>query len=115
MSKAPHVLTIVDTGTDIDTLLTFKDIDRDHRARGYLKCGFHFVVERDGKITAGRPITEEAMATPRNIARGSTVVCLVGSSTGEGGGNFTDEQEAVLGGIIEGVEQHFPGTLVDRR
>ena len=37
---------------------TVADIDRWHRARGFRKIGYHYVIYRDGSIHAGRPISE---------------------------------------------------------
>ena len=34
-----------------------KDIDRMHRARGFSQIGYNYVIDLDGTIEAGRPLT----------------------------------------------------------
>ena len=38
--------------------VTVADIDRMHRARGWKKIGYHYVVYRDGSVHEGRPVNE---------------------------------------------------------
>lgn len=38
--------------------VTVADIDRMHRARGWKKIGYHYVVYRDGSVHEGRPVAE---------------------------------------------------------
>jgi N-acetylmuramoyl-L-alanine amidase len=36
---------------------TFEDVDRWHRAKGWAGCGYHFVIEGNGKLVRGRELS----------------------------------------------------------
>ena len=54
-----------------------KDIDRWHREKGWLGCGYHKVIRRDGTVEDGRPMNK-AGAHVRGINRQSIGICLAG-------------------------------------
>jgi N-acetyl-anhydromuramyl-L-alanine amidase AmpD len=37
---------------------TFEQLTKDHKARGFTKCGYHYYIKRDGTRYIGRPIEE---------------------------------------------------------
>ena len=43
-----------------------KEIDRWHRARGFLKVGYHFIIRRDGALEEGRQLHEPGVHTPKD-------------------------------------------------
>lgn len=54
-----------------------KDIDRWHRAEGYRCIGYHYVIDLDGTVEAGRPVAQVgAHAAGHNV--GSIGICYVG-------------------------------------
>lgn len=62
---------------------TVKDIDRWHREKGYLCCGYHFVIYRDGTIHQGRPI-QQVGAHTYGFNLTSIGICYIGGLDAEG-------------------------------
>lgn len=66
-----------ETGRDFQA----KDIDGWHRARGFARIGYHWVVRLDGRVEAGRPeTTVGAHCLGQN--RNSIGVCYIGGLKG---------------------------------
>jgi N-acetylmuramoyl-L-alanine amidase len=57
--------------------LTGRDIDRRDRLHGYSKCGYHYVIQRDGVVYQGRQDREPSIHDD-NDAKAAISVCLVG-------------------------------------
>lgn len=68
-----------------------QEIDRMHRAQGYLCIGYHLVIRRDGTIEQGRPLK------------------AVGSHCRDGGRNNTHIGVCLIGGVSEKPQAHVPG------
>lgn len=86
------------------------EIDRWHRARGWLKVGYHFVIKRDGTVETGR-----ALDAPGAHAKGynhkSVGICMIGGVTETDrtrpSNNFTPEQWGALRSkVVEVLEVH---------
>lgn len=61
------------------------DIDRWHRARGFKKIGYHYVVRLDGKYEHGRKDLEEgAHCTQQGMNRRSISICYIGGLASDG-------------------------------
>ena len=56
---------------------TVTDIDRWHRARGWRRIGYHYVIYRDGSIHEGRPISETGAHCAGHNAH-SIGICYIG-------------------------------------
>ena len=84
-------------------------IDRWHRERGWLKIGYHYVINRDGSIESGRDM-EAIGAHAKGHNANSIGVCLVGglSEDGEPEDNFTDIQWKSLGLVVDGLKAEYP-------
>jgi N-acetyl-anhydromuramyl-L-alanine amidase AmpD len=91
------------------------DIDRWHRERGWLGCGYHFVIKRDGTVEDGRPL-EKTGAHVRGMNSKSKGICLVGGMNRAKSGaevNYTDEQMEALRKLIDDLrDEHFPDAKV---
>jgi N-acetylmuramoyl-L-alanine amidase len=68
------------------------EVDRTHRQRGFLCIGYHFVIDRNGVIHAGRPMN----------ARGAH--CRSGDR------NDTHVSICLIGGVSENPKKHVPGS-----
>lgn len=93
-----------------------KDIDRWHREKGWMGCGYHLVIKRDGTVEEGRPLNKQG-AHVRGQNSKSVGICLVGgmrrakSPTPEI--NYTDEQMAALRETIDTlIADRFPAAQV---
>jgi len=88
-----------------------KEFRRWHLARGWSDIGYHFVIDRDGTITAGRPLTRVPAAVLGHNT-GMIAVCLVGghgaASTDSFSDHFTVEQDNALRGLIAKQRLAFP-------
>lgn len=94
------------------------EIDRWHRARGFLKVGYHYVIRKNGNVELGRP-EHEAGAHAEGFNRNSLGVCLEGGiaeDTGQPEDNFTAEQRAALVALLIQCRDRYPGcTIVGHR
>ncbi len=86
-----------------------KELDSQHRQRGWFKCLYHFVIRRDGTIEHGlRKYQEPAMGLKHHNAY-SVSVCIVG-----GKGEPPIEQEQILStrDLIKELLDEYPGAKV---
>lgn len=91
-----------------------KEIDRWHRAKGWFKIGYHFVIRRDGSIEHGREVSE-AGAHAYGVNDRSVGLCLVGGlskdkKTAEE--NYTNAQWVALEQLVNELEEQFPQARV---
>ncbi len=87
-----------------------KEIDRWHRAKGWFKIGYHFVVRRDGTVEHGRELNEVG-AHAYGVNDRSVGICLVGGVTGDGKtpqNNFAPAQWVSLEKLVSELETQFP-------
>lgn len=97
------------------------EIDRWHKARGWLGCGYHWVIlncypleknfhrhpdpDSDGKVELGRPEDVEG-AHCQGHNEHSIGICLIGKH------RFTGSQMFTLKSLIETLNDRFPGITV---
>ena len=89
---------------------TVADIDRWHRARGFRKIGYHYVIYRDGSIHAGRPISETGAHCAGHNAH-SIGICYIGGLAKDGRtpkDTRTPEQREAMRSLIKQLKQKFP-------
>ena len=95
---------------DIDA----KEIDRWHRARGFLEIGYHFVIKRDGTIEEGRTI-QETGAHAKKYNHKSIGICLVGGVTEDyikiPENNFLEPQWKSLKEVLSNLKLMFPDAI----
>lgn len=61
------------------------DIRRWHLARGFVDCGYHYVITLDGEIQTGRPIDKTgAHCTQKGMNRVSIGICYIGGCASDG-------------------------------
>lgn len=90
-----------------------KEIDKWHRARGFLKIGYHFVIRRDGTIEKGRK-ENEVGAHVEGHNTGSLGICLVGGVKADGKTsecNFTRHQYESLKKLLLELSNRHPNAL----
>lgn len=93
-----------------------KEIDRWHRAKGWLKCGYHIVIRRDGRSeteAAGFPCraihVPGAHAGPKYNPK-SIGICLIGGvdAKGKPEDNFTQVQFLTLEAALRTLLKIYP-------
>ena len=84
---------------------TAEDIHRWHKEKGWDGIGYHYVIERKGKLVAGRPeYWQGAHASGHN--KNSIGVCLIGTD------KFTIEQWSILENLIRKLSIKYPKAKV---
>jgi N-acetylmuramoyl-L-alanine amidase len=87
-----------------------KEIDRWHRAKGWFKIGYHFVIRRDGTIEHGRELNEIG-AHAYGVNDRSIGICVVGGVAKDGKTteeNYTASQWVTLEKLVTELEEQFP-------
>ncbi len=82
------------------------EIRRWHLANGWKDIGYHWIIDRDGKVLAGRPETVIGAHTVGKNA-GSIGICLIGghgsAETDSFNDHFTRAQDITLGQMIDAI------------
>lgn len=89
----------------------FEEINRWHREKGWIGCGYHFIIRRDGVIEDGRP-TDAVGAHTRGRNHDSIGICMVGGvnedNIREWEDNFTGEQWESLKTLVYELHNKYP-------
>lgn len=85
------------------------EIDQWHKARGFARIGYSYVIRRDGSVEAGREEGAE-LAHAAGHNRNAIAICLVGgvSKGGEPEANFTADQWRTLRKAVEWFSLKYP-------
>lgn len=89
--------------------LTVDDIDKMHRARGWRKIGYHYVIYLDGSIHQGRELSEVGAHVAGNNAD-SIGICYIGGLDDQGkpADTRTEEQRAAIFYLLQRLREQFP-------
>lgn len=93
--------------------LTAKDIDKMHRAKGWLGIGYHYVIRKDGTVEKGRP-DDQVGSHVAGHNTGNLGVCYVGGldSSGKSADTRTPEQIASMIKLLKELKAKYP-TVVE--
>lgn len=93
--------------------VTVADIDRWHRASGFKKIGYHYVIYADGSIHAGRDISEIGAHVAGHNAT-SIGICYIGGLDTEGRAKDTrtPEQKASIFYLLQKLREEFPSARI---
>lgn len=97
-----------------DVKTDIKTIDAWHRARGFLKVGYHFVIKTDGTVQEGRRL-DEVGAHVQGFNDRSIGICLIGGVLKDGktpADNFFAVQKARLADLVARLRLMFPNAEV---
>lgn len=114
MSHLPaKFLTVHCSATSPSVYVDAKVIDRWHRAKGWLKIGYHFVIKRDGTVEKGRDISEVG-AHVEGYNTGNLGICMAGGvdDSGKPEANFTSDQYHSLALLLQDLKKQFPDAQV---
>ena len=114
MQKKTDYIVIHCSATPPEMDIGSKEIDRWHRARGFFRIGYHFVIRRDGTVEHGREMNSIG-AHAKGINDRSVGIVLIGGvaddkKTPED--NFTPQQWATLDQLVSELESHYPKAQV---
>ncbi len=90
-----------------------EEIDKWHRARGFVMIGYHFVIRRGGLVERGRPLMVKG-AHAKGQNSDSIGICLAGGidEAGDPELNFTDEQYESLYALEAHLLNMFPNAVI---
>lgn len=101
-----------EAGTD----RTVESINKDHRARGFRKIGYHFLIHIDGTISGakeGMRKMNEQGAHARGYNAYSVGVCYVGGlKKGKPSDTRTTAQIHALRGVVKALQSIYPESQV---
>lgn len=92
------------------------DLDRWHREQGYAMIGYHYVIDLDGRIEAGRPVTmagahcKDKGLSGRSYNQHSIGICYIGGldKKGRPKDTRTREQKIVLEALVRSLMNRYP-------
>lgn len=92
---------------------TIKDIEQWHLQRGFQMIGYHYVINLDGSISKGRPLSMAGAHCQGHNAN-SIGICYVGGLDRDGKpkDTRTAAQKASLRFLIQDLQTQYPGLTV---
>lgn len=80
------------------------EIDKWHKEKGYISCGYHYVIKRNGHIEKGRK-DKDIGAHCKGENLHSIGICLIGGvdDAGNSENNFTESQFNSLKKVVEDI------------
>lgn len=101
------------TATKAGREVTVAEIDSWHRARGFRKIGYHYVVNLQGEVLAGRQEAEIGAHCLGRNANSIGVVYVGGlDDSGNPADTRTDAQKISLRRLIEDLKARYPSATV---
>lgn len=99
--------------TTVNAPITAAKIKEWHQKAGMSDIGYHFIIERDGTITDGRPMTEPGEHCPGHNDH-SIGICYIGGKDHMGmpADTRTPEQMDSLLILVEQLQRMFPGIRI---
>ena len=93
--------------------VTADDIDKWHKARGWRKIGYHYVIRLDGAIEAGRDEDEVGAHVSGNNSN-SIGICYVGglNAAGQPMDTRTEKQKAALCFLLQQLKAKYPAARI---
>ena len=108
-SRMVDLIVIHCSATKETSRLTPWALDRMHRQRGFNGCGYHYYIERDGKINSMRP-SEKVGAHARGYNAHSFGICYEGGldKNGRAADTRTERQKVSLRALVKVLRQLYP-------
>lgn len=96
---------------------TAADIDRWHKQRGFSCIGYHYVIDLDGRVELGRPVSEpgaHCVVPGKRINKESIGICYIGGLDEDARprDTRTTEQKKALSILVRELKASFPGAEV---
>jgi len=114
MRKITHIV-IHCTATPAGKEVSVKEIDRWHRARGFAKIGYHYIIHLDGSVSVGRK-EEEAGAHVAGHNATTIGISYVGgvdaNDVNKARDTRTDAQKFAMARLVGELLARYPGAEV---
>ena len=97
--------------------LNARDMEVKHRKEGYLCCGYHKIICRDGAVENGRDIEISGLhvESKEDVSNANSIgICLIGGKSLKGvpDCNFTLAQFKALNGLLKELQSLYNKVLV---
>ena len=102
------------TATPEGRTVTKQDIEMWHRARGFSKIGYHYLIHLDGSVSYGRDVSEPG-AHCKGLNKSSIGVAYVGGLDKYGKepkDTRTENQRLALRRLVADLQKEYPGATV---
>ena len=96
------------SATEEGVSYTAKDIDRWHKAKGWDCIGYHFVIDIDGTVEAGRKVSKAGAHCSGHNQRTIGVCYIGGLRNGKAADTRTDEQKKALKNLVATLRHCCP-------
>lgn len=92
---------------------TPEQLERDHKARGFIQAGYHFYIRRNGEIVSMRPV-EQIPAHAKGFNRNSIAICYEGGLdiTGKPKDTRTIKQKESIRILLLLLLTHYPSARI---
>lgn len=92
---------------------TPEQLERDHKARGFIQAGYHFYIRRNGEIVSMRPV-EQIPAHAKGFNRNSIAICYEGGLdvSGKPKDTRTIKQKESIRILLLLLLTHYPGARI---
>ena len=92
---------------------SFEQLERDHKARGFICCGYHYYITRDGQLHFGRP-EEVVGAHAKGYNARSIGICYEGGLDEQGypADTRTPAQKAALIRLLTELKHRYPTATI---
>lgn len=92
------------------------DIDKWHKERGFACCGYHYVIDLDGKVEVGRPLSMDGAhcntkgVSGKSYNKHSVGICYVGGldKNGNAKDTRTEAQKKAMRELIDSLMDKYP-------
>lgn len=92
------------------------DIDKWHKERGFACCGYHYVIDLDGKVEVGRPLSMDGAhcntkgVSGKSYNKHSVGICYVGGLDKDGNAKDTrtEAQKKAMRELIDSLMDKYP-------
>lgn len=105
MRPIEHIVIHCSATPDGDGRFGIEQLDQMHRDRGWQRVGYHYVIEVDGSLRAGRPVEQIGAHVAGSNAK-SIGICMIGTS------RFTEAQWTALRDLVNDLQKRFPSSSV---
>lgn len=107
--RAIYWLVVHCSATRADAEYMPEQLERDHKARGFLRAGYNLYVRKSGEVVEMRPL-EMVPAHVKGHNRNSVGICYEGGldAAGRPADTRTLRQKEALLGVLERLKKRFP-------
>jgi len=111
--RTVNYLVVHCSATSPDKDIGYDEIDTMHKNRGFDKCGYHYIIRRDGTLEEGRDLGFRG-AHAKGYNWQSIGICVVGGidKDGKAEDNFEVDQYVALHILLKYLQERYPNAKI---